>query len=206
MVSMTSPSRPFQRIYLFLPLVEITPANPTDITLPRDTIPYPNTVSEASTMVAHSAASTDTIASTNTSVPWPGSTFIISARGSGKVISITLVDGNIALEVHGSKGSQHWECVQSNGWIGFKSPVSGKYLGYDGAGNLVARADKHHAWEHFCPRQHPQGGYVLFMRNWNDLWPVGMKSEEENKLARLKDSEIRWEFTRVEDFKTSGLG
>src|SRR6266487_2794649 len=45
----------------------------------------------------------------SSSVPWPGSTFIIRSVSSGQVI--TLLDGQIVLAPPGGRGSIHWACV-----------------------------------------------------------------------------------------------
>lgn len=53
------------------------------------------------------------------SVPWPGSTFIISSIVSGNVI--TLSDGQITMTRPGSRShSIYWRCVEANGWLGFQ--------------------------------------------------------------------------------------
>src|SRR2546421_11330502 len=64
------------------------------------------------------------------SVPWPGSTFIIRSVSSGKVL--TLLDGQVVLGLLGGRGSIHWECVETSGWLGFRNLVTGKFLGHDG--------------------------------------------------------------------------
>src|SRR5437667_8177742 len=59
--------------------------------------------------------------------PWPGNTYLILDRESERVI--TLMEGDISLQVAASGGAkvggQQWECVETNGWIGFRNPVSG---------------------------------------------------------------------------------
>lgn len=134
----------------------------------------------------------------SSSVPWPGSTFIIRSVDSGYVI--TLLDGQIVLEPPGGRGSIHWACVESKGWLGFQNPVSGKFLGHDRNGILYCSAMRHQGWENFCVRMRPEGGYVLLMTHFERLWYVGSKVEHGvEKLAKVEnmDNGIVWEFVKV---------
>ncbi|KAF2105950.1 hypothetical protein BDV96DRAFT_675917 [Lophiotrema nucula] len=45
----------------------------------------------------------------DSTVPWPGSTFIIRALSSGAEKVLTLLDGNVVLAPPGGRGSIHWE-------------------------------------------------------------------------------------------------
>ena len=133
------------------------------------------------------------------SVPWPGSTFIIRSVSSGQVI--TLLDGQIVLAPPGGRGSIHWACVETKGWLGFQNPVSGKFLGHDKTGRLRCSVNWHQMWEYFCVRMRPEGGYVLLMTHFERLWHVGIKVEEGvEKLAKIGDGGsdgIVWEFVKV---------
>src|ERR1700760_1523535 len=62
----------------------------------------------------------------NSSIPWPGSTFIIREVSTGQVL--TLFDGKVILASLGGPGNIHWECVETKGWLGFRNRVSGRYL------------------------------------------------------------------------------
>ncbi|KAI9652463.1 MAG: hypothetical protein M1829_001647 [Trizodia sp. TS-e1964] len=96
------------------------------------------------------------------SVPWPGSTFII----------------------------------RSVGWLGFRNPVSGKFLGHDKKGRLCCIAQRIQGWERFCVRIRPEGGYLLLMTEWDSMWPVGIK--EEDVLAKSLNSwGFVWQFVSV---------
>jgi len=135
----------------------------------------------------------------SSSVPWPGSTFIIRALSTGQVI--TLLDGQIVLASPGARGSIHWKCVETKGWLGFRNAVSGNYLGHNDKGVLRCRVDKHQGWENFCARLRPEGGYVLLMTHFERLWHIGIKKERGvEMLAKLGDGGskgIVWEFIEV---------
>ncbi|KAF2094063.1 hypothetical protein NA57DRAFT_47193 [Rhizodiscina lignyota] len=137
--------------------------------------------------------------SSSSSVPWPGSTFIIRSISSWQVI--TLLDGQVVLAPPSSSGSTHWECVETKGWLGFRSPISGKFLGHDTRGKLCCSAERHQGWENFCVRATPEGGYVLLMTHFERLRHVGIKIEQGvEKLAKIGDGAsdgIVWEFIRV---------
>jgi hypothetical protein len=133
------------------------------------------------------------------SVPWPGSTFIIRSALSGHVI--TLLDGQIVLARPGGRGSIHWACVETKGWLGFQNPISGRFLGHDIKGRLCCSAERHLGWENFCVRMRPEGGYVLLMTHFERLWHVGIKVEQGvEKLVKSGDEgsdKIVWEFVKV---------
>ena len=132
-------------------------------------------------------------------VPWPDSTFIIRSVPSGHVI--TLLGGQITLTQPGGRGSIHWACVETKGWLGFRNTVSGKLLGHDAKGRLCCSAERHQGWEYFCVRMRPEGGCVLLMTHHDRLWHVGVKVEQGvEKLAKIGDGGsggMAWEFVRV---------
>jgi hypothetical protein len=135
----------------------------------------------------------------SSSVPWPGSTFIIRSASSGHVI--TLLDGQIVLAPPGGRGSIHWACVETKGWLGFQNPVSGRFLGHDIKGRLCCSGERHQGWENFCVRMRPEGGYVLLMTHFERLWHVGINLEQGvEKLAKIGNGGsdgIVWEFVKV---------
>ncbi|KAI1778458.1 hypothetical protein F4818DRAFT_301706 [Hypoxylon cercidicola] len=95
--------------------------------------------------------------------PYPGNTYAIRDRNSGRLI--TLVNGMLRLEnCVGEQGGWHWKCEEKQGWLGFRSPVAGWYMGHDCKGNFVACVSHHKPHEYFCARRHPQGGYFLLMK------------------------------------------
>jgi hypothetical protein len=135
----------------------------------------------------------------SSSVPWPGSTFIIRSVLTGHVI--TLLDGQIVLARPGGRGSTHWACVETKGWLGFQNPVSGRFLGHDARGVLCCSAGRHQGWENFCVRVRPEGGYVLLMTHFERLWQVAIKVEQGvEKLVKSENGGsdgIVWEFVKV---------
>ena len=131
------------------------------------------------------------------SIPWPGSTFMIRSAFSGHVI--TLQGGQVILAQPDSVGNSRWKCVENHGWLGFRDPGSGRFLGHDRKGKLQCVAERHYGWEHFCVRHRPEGGYVLFMRHWDELWHVRLLEEQGvQKLTKIGDGEgVVWEFVKV---------
>ena len=131
--------------------------------------------------------------------PWPKSTFIIRSVSSGHVL--TLQDGKVALTRAGGRGSIHWVCVETKGWLGFRNTVSGKFLGHDEQGRLRCSAEKHLGWENFCVRGKPEGGCILLMQHFDRLWHVGNKVEQGVKiLAKIGEGSaggMAFEFLKV---------
>ena len=60
-------------------------------------------------------------------VPWPGHTFLIKERESGKVMA--LLNGRLQLQENDMAGdrSSHWVCELARGWLVFRNPISGNY-------------------------------------------------------------------------------
>ncbi|PQE24895.1 major facilitator superfamily transporter multidrug resistance protein [Rutstroemia sp. NJR-2017a WRK4] len=141
------------------------------------------------------------------SVPWPGSTFMIRASSSGGLL--TLDSGKVVLARPGGReGSIHWKCTERRGWLHFQNPVSGCYLGHNVHGDIVCSARHHMEWEKFSVRLRPEGGYYLMITHWDRLWKIGFKEEKLAKIAEgedggfvkngEKDGEVViWEFVKV---------
>jgi hypothetical protein len=56
------------------------------------------------------------------SIPWPGRTYIIRSHKNGQVI--TFLDGKVVMDKPGGLGTFRWRCVEEKGWMGFKDPAS----------------------------------------------------------------------------------
>lgn len=169
-----------------------------------DPDPIPDPDDNSTTVSTAVATPPETVASesvdskpSSASIPWPGSTFIIRSISSGRVI--TLLDGQIVLSPPGGRGSIHWVCVETKGWLGFQNLASGRFLGHDKKGRLSCSGERHQGWENFCARGRPEGGYVLLMTHWERLWQVGMCIEQGvEKLEKTGGSDgVVWEFIKV---------
>lgn len=179
----------------------LDPVDPKPISDPDNSTIYTATT-PPETVVADMLDDLDPLGgniSSSSSVPWPGSTFIIRSVESGNVL--TLLDGQIVLAPAGTRGAIHWACVETKGWLGFRNVVSGKFLGHDARGRLHCSATRQQAWENFCVRLRPEGGYVLLMTHFERLWHVGIKVEQGvEKLAKIGDGGsdgIIWEFVKI---------
>ncbi|RYP80135.1 hypothetical protein DL769_002621 [Monosporascus sp. CRB-8-3] len=129
-------------------------------------------------------------------VPWPGNTFVIRERATGR--AITLVDGKLRLrdwDCAGDRGA-HWVCEQKDGWLGFRNPVSGTYIGHDDRGGFRATASHHKTWEYFCATWHPEGGYLLLKRHGDALWKMGV-STDGSKFYETAGEGTAWEFFKL---------
>ncbi|KAG4424957.1 hypothetical protein IFR04_001928 [Cadophora malorum] len=149
--------------------------------------------------VADTPEDLDPVKSPKSSVPWPGNSYIIRSAISRHVL--TLIEGQVILAPPSGKGSIHWACVQTKGWLGFKNTASGSYLGHGKHGNLICSAGKHQSWENFCVRMTPDGDYILLMTHFERLWHVGSKNDKgKEKLAKIGENmeeAIIWEFIKV---------
>ncbi|KAH6718834.1 hypothetical protein BKA61DRAFT_712820 [Leptodontidium sp. MPI-SDFR-AT-0119] len=105
------------------------------------------------------------------SVPSHGFTFIIRS---------------VVLAPPGGRGSIHWACVETEGWLGFWNCISNKFLCYDWNGRLKCSAEQHHGWRHFSIAPvPPKGGYIVQMLDWFKLRPIVIDAENGvQKLGR----------------------
>ncbi|RYP09740.1 hypothetical protein DL765_008349 [Monosporascus sp. GIB2] len=142
-----------------------------------------------------STSSTAAASSTET-VPWPGNTFVIRERATGR--AITLVDGKLRLkdwDYAGDRGT-HWVCELKEGWLGFRNPVSGTYIGHDDRGKFRATASHHRQWEYFCATRHPEGGYLLLKRHGDALWKMAVDNGGAT-FYETADQGTIWEFLKL---------
>lgn len=124
---------------------------------------------------------------------------LLSAVSSRNII--TLLKEQIVLAPPGSLGSPHWECVETDGWLGFRNIASYGFLGRNDQWLLCCSVKWHREHEKFHIRSRPEGGFVLLMTHWWKLRPVGIKEEKgQQKLAMIENgntSGIVWEFVEV---------
>jgi hypothetical protein len=120
---------------------------------------------------------------------------MIRDRLGGRII--TLEESHLRLKAEVSKvGGCHWVCVEKDGWLGFRSPIAGTYIGHDGKGKFCARAFDHKEWEYFSTRSHPDGGYLLLMRHWSKLYKMDI-DKNGNELVETENKGTVWEFVKV---------
>ncbi len=55
--------------------------------------------------------------------------------------------------------------TEKDGWMVSRDVASYMYLGCDDDGDIRCAATQHQAWEYFCIRHRPDGGYLLLMYN-----------------------------------------
>lgn len=129
--------------------------------------------------------------------PYAGSTYAIRDRKSGRLI--TLLNGSLQLEnCTGEQGGWHWKCEEKQGWLGFRNPVSGTYMGHDTLGSFLAVVNHHKTHEYFCARRHPEGGYLLLMRQGDELRKMAI-GEDGHALVMTTGEGARWDFEKIGD-------
>lgn len=133
-------------------------------------------------------------------IPWPGSSFQLRCAATGHIL--TLIGGQVVLApaASGRGGSDHWECMENNGWLGFRNKASGYFLGHNIHGYVLCSVSHHRGWERFCARITPEGTFFLLMTQWESLWYVGgSMGNGDTRLAKLWDAKraIAWEFVKA---------
>ena len=138
--------------------------------------------------------------------PQPGKTYAINKKGSDTVV--TLVDGtNVAMRYWEGLASQKWECVETDGWLGFICRAStasdrGAYLGHDGGEAMRCLIPHHMEWEHFQVVLHDEG-FAWETRKDNRLVFVGISGGGTELKTTTTKGTTWWSFT-VTDGTTSG--
>lgn len=151
-----------------------------------------------STTSASTAKHGDNHSDTNSSIPWPDSTFMIQSTSNGKVI--TFLDAKIVLAPPGGLGIYRWRCVQKDGWLGFQDPASLMFLGWGNEGFLCCTTKTHKEHEYFCVRPLPQGGHALlaYGKTAGILCPMGAMLDEDGIGIKHWDSpRMSWVFVKV---------
>jgi len=135
-------------------------------------------------------------------VPSDGSTVIIRSTSCGNVL--TLLDGNIVLAPPSGRGSILWECVESEGWFGFRNCVSGKFICHGWDARLKCSADQQDGWRHFTITPVPKGGYIMQMSDWWTLRPIVINAQ--NGVQKLGRTGNKLSEGIVWNFLESGAG
>lgn len=132
------------------------------------------------------------------SVPGPGKTYKIHLKNSKKVI--TLTEGRVILQSPGEAqrgGGYYWVCVEKGNWLGFRNPVSGTFLGYDGELGVEAEMAHQKSYESFCVRHHRDGGYLLLVRYPPDDEMRQIGCAPDGKMLVKKKDGVQWMFEEV---------
>ncbi|EMD92028.1 hypothetical protein COCC4DRAFT_145153 [Bipolaris maydis ATCC 48331] len=135
-------------------------------------------------------------------IPRHGCTYILRATSCDDDSVLTLVNGSVVLAARDTThGSIYWECVETQGWLGWRNCSSNRFLCHDGNGRLKCTAELGSGWRQFTVTPVPKGGYVMQMLDWWTLRPVVVDPEAGlRKLGRNGDklSEgVVWEFIKV---------
>ncbi|KAI0379350.1 hypothetical protein F5Y04DRAFT_282775 [Hypomontagnella monticulosa] len=146
-------------------------------------------------------------------VPRPGQTYII--RHSVSHRQVTLIEGILCLERHmGDQGGYHWECIETNGWLGFRNPsdhlhIGGEYEFYgphneyqqsqnlgETFGRPVAQERSHMKDAYLTVRGHQEGGQILLVKFGDRLLKMAVE-DDEHKLCWTDKDGPAWEFVNI---------
>ncbi|EYE90410.1 uncharacterized protein EURHEDRAFT_417476 [Aspergillus ruber CBS 135680] len=173
-------------------------------TTERDKCLTPTHTSNSDETTSYTSIGMQELTSDAKTLPFKDMTFIIREPRTKRVIC--LKEGSpmmVHLDIfhYQYNVASHWHCVENEKmWLGFYNDVSGTYLGHDSKGQIRATATKHDAWEWFCPRQHPDGGHLLLIKNNDGFSPI--KIGEKRNMELVVDSQRRegttWEFIRID--------
>jgi hypothetical protein len=131
------------------------------------------TLSINSEQTARDASTSNSANRLESSVPSAGSNFIIRDTAPEKVLIFQ--KGAIRLGDVGGNYTYRWHCIEKDGWFGFRDTASNMFLGHGRQGIIRCQAGYHRAWEEFCMRSVPGGGYNLLVKHYNQLRPIGLE-------------------------------
>ncbi|KAA8569327.1 hypothetical protein MFRU_004g01450 [Monilinia fructicola] len=128
-------------------------------------------------------------------VPHAGKTFVIRDREHGGVI--TLKEGHLQVSPHIPRaGGCHWNCIERDGWLGFRNGVSGQFFGHDSKGKFHCKVMHHRNNEWFCARAHPAGGHLLLMLHGDKFRQMKIGSDG-TELVETDGQGTAWHFIEV---------
>ncbi|KAK5990130.1 hypothetical protein PT974_08396 [Cladobotryum mycophilum] len=131
--------------------------------------------------------------------PQEGKTFIIRSHDERKMV-IELLNGAPQVESEQAAGAGiAWRCVKRQGWYGFINTVSGAYLGHNARKKLHSKVFHHKADEEFMAERHPDGGYLLLMKQGDGLWQIAIG--EDNELVLKEKEGTTWDFIEANNMK-----
>lgn len=119
--------------------------------------------------------------------PIPGKSGIIATRTKPNLILVLKYGKLEWLDRPIPSGGHIWRCVKKNGWLGFRNMASGTYLGYNKEGKIVATQKEHKEQQNFTASRKENGGYMLSVRQEEDL--VGVAFSEDGKSLVLQKGE-----------------
>ncbi|TDZ71610.1 hypothetical protein CTRI78_v001877 [Colletotrichum trifolii] len=132
-------------------------------------------------------------------VPWPGTTFRIVEKATGR--AMTLIDGELAIRdaTGPDDPNTHWFCVEKNGCFGLMNPDTGRYLGNDGGTHVRAWSHEMGEWEYLTMRKHPSGGYQILSPAEENKLKVMCVAQNRTVLCRRDHGTTLWVFNKVEE-------
>ena len=68
-------------------------------------------------------------------------------------------------------------------------------VGQDIWGRLWASVRKHRNWEYLNARRHPEGGYHLMVKHWNEM--VNIEAVDGGARLVRSDNATIWEFVKI---------
>ncbi|KAJ4317167.1 hypothetical protein N0V84_007471 [Fusarium piperis] len=74
----------------------------------------------------------------NYQVPWPGNTYMIVQKGTDRAITLTSTGLQLQDIEQDPEANNHWQCIESNNYIGFYNQKFRVYMGHDGRDGVRA--------------------------------------------------------------------
>ncbi|KAJ5374141.1 hypothetical protein N7517_006147 [Penicillium concentricum] len=140
------------------------------------------------------------VATPSRNCPWKGRSYIIRDPATNLVIGLQKGILRLMPERSGHGCGIYWSCVESDHmFLGFQNLVSGTFIGHNNKNKFIAEAKVLNDFESFCVRAHPDGGYLLLVKQGRGFLPMRVDGGTRLVVSTNRDEGIVWEFIRVED-------
>ncbi|UKZ74412.1 hypothetical protein TrVFT333_002080 [Trichoderma virens FT-333] len=134
--------------------------------------------------------------------PKAGKYFMIRTRAEPHYI-LTVEGGELRLLSKPTLGGgTFWHCSKRSGWLTFRNSVTGTFLSHNGQGSFSATQFHQEMREHFVTERHEGGGYILIMKNGDELSQVAI-SGDTDCLVEQKEEGTAWDFIEAKYVSSS---
>ncbi len=124
---------------------------------------------------------------------------MIMETTTGKVVTVAYGVPQLQHIKDNNNEYTHWVCDKAIDHYGFFNEASGKYLGYNGYGEIRAFAETMLDWEYLIVRWHNNGGYKPLTLYWHhQLWSMDV-AKDGRRLQRRFHGSTLWQPVEVSE-------
>lgn len=126
-------------------------------------------------------------------VPWPGKTYVIALRETNAVLSASARNTLSLTDRRDNDPLTHWRYHETDkGWFTLRNVATGRYLGRNRQGHIIAGATVAGDFENVETRANPLGGFGLYVK-------TGASRAGVTPSLGLQGQVALWAFVEVDD-------